>query len=192
MVYTVSVMYKLPNKIHKINVLHGFTLIELLIVIAILGILAVVVLVVVNPVERQAQARDSGRISTVTQLGHALQAYYTSGNALYPPEADWAQDLLDSGNLSSFPAGIAYTAYGIQPCTEFAQPAVDSTFCYAFDTLNGALVYSTLESENKNALCGSGESSYFVFSTADGRAGSICLNGEPVPWAAGTQTYVGN
>lgn len=179
------------RRLPKNTSFSGFTLIELLIVIAILGILAVVVLVVVNPVERQAQARDAGRISTVTQLGHALQAYYTSGNALYPPEANWAQDLLNSGNLSSFPGGIAYTAYGVTYCTNVAQPAVDPTFCYGYDALNGSLVYSRLEAVNKNNLCSGTDVAYFVFSTADGRAGTICSTAEPTPWAAGTQTYEG-
>ncbi len=65
----------------------GFTLIELLIVMAILGVLAVVVLVAINPVQQLARTRDAGRKSGVTQMGHALEAFYTSQGAEYPDEA---------------------------------------------------------------------------------------------------------
>lgn len=51
----------------------AFTLIELLIVIGILGVMAVIVLVAINPGQKQAQARDTGRISGVSQLGHAVE-----------------------------------------------------------------------------------------------------------------------
>ena len=63
---------------------RGFTLIELLIVMAILGVLAVVVLLAINPAEQLARTRDTGRVSAVTQMGHAVQAYDTSHNAVYP------------------------------------------------------------------------------------------------------------
>ncbi|MBI3341707.1 type II secretion system protein [Candidatus Curtissbacteria bacterium] len=64
---------------------RGFTLIELLIVIAIMGILAAAVLVAVNPLKRQQQARDSGRKSDVGQIATALQAWSTSpGQGNYP------------------------------------------------------------------------------------------------------------
>jgi prepilin-type N-terminal cleavage/methylation domain-containing protein len=86
----------------------GFTLIELLIVIAILGILAVVILIVMNPGERQAQARDTGRISSVVQLGRSLMSYYTTKTTL-PDVSSWANELVTSGELASFPSGISYT-----------------------------------------------------------------------------------
>ena len=53
----------------------GFTLIELLIVIGILAILATVVVVVLNPAQLFAQARDSQRISDMTTLRSALSLY---------------------------------------------------------------------------------------------------------------------
>lgn len=63
----------------------GFTLIELLIVIAIMGILAAAVLVAINPLKRQQQARDASRKSDLGQIASALQAYSTSpGNGQYP------------------------------------------------------------------------------------------------------------
>ncbi|MFV1917183.1 MAG: type II secretion system protein [Patescibacteria group bacterium] len=170
----------------------GFTLIELLIVIAIIGVLAVVVLVAINPVEQLAKTRDSGRISTVTQLGHALEAYYTARDALFPPAAPaWGADLTRSGELSTFPAGIAYTAYGVGNCTENEQPATDSTYCYDWNSTDGALVYSRMESNSQNNKCPGGTPMGFaVFSTADGRGGIVCDTGTILdPWASGTQTY---
>lgn len=51
---------------------RGFTLIELLIVIAILAILAVAALVVLNPAQILAQARDSQRISDLGSIKSAI------------------------------------------------------------------------------------------------------------------------
>lgn len=56
----------------------GFTLIELLIVIAILAILATVVLLVINPVQMFAQARDSQRIYDLQTLSNATALYITT------------------------------------------------------------------------------------------------------------------
>lgn len=53
----------------------GFTLIELLIVIGILAILATVAVLVINPAELLAQARDSQRISDLTTVHSALGLY---------------------------------------------------------------------------------------------------------------------
>jgi len=63
----------------------GFTLVELLVVIAILGVLAAVVIVALNPAEQLARGRDAGRLSSVTQLGSAMQSYATNqGTGTYP------------------------------------------------------------------------------------------------------------
>jgi prepilin-type N-terminal cleavage/methylation domain-containing protein len=168
----------------------GFTLIELLVVIAILGILAVVMLVVMNPGERQAQARDTGRISSVTQLGRALQSYY-SVKSEYPGTGQWAGDLVSSGELAGFPSGIAYSYNSVTPCISFAQPATDSTFCYNEDQVseNGALVFAKAESTTHRSKCTPPQEAYFVFSTADSRGGTICSSGDPAPWPAGSVNY---
>jgi prepilin-type N-terminal cleavage/methylation domain-containing protein len=171
----------------------GFTLIELLIVIAIIGVLAVVVLVAINPVEQLAKTRDSGRLSTVTQLGHALQAYYTSQDATYPPEATWTVALTTSGELSVFPTTPAYTAYSIAPCA-VGDNRINNV-CY--DLLNpgpGAIVYMALESNNHNAKCvppGEQDFAFAIFSTADGRGGIVCgaTGADLAPLAAGTFIY---
>ena len=53
----------------------GFTLIELLIVIAILAILATAVVLVLNPAQILAQARDSQRISDLGSVKSAIALY---------------------------------------------------------------------------------------------------------------------
>lgn len=53
----------------------GFTLVELVIVIGILAILAAVVVVVLNPAQLLAQARDSQRISDLSSMGSAFNLY---------------------------------------------------------------------------------------------------------------------
>lgn len=167
---------------------HGFTLIELLIVMAILGVLAVLVFVAINPAERQAQARDTGRMSAITQIGHALEGYLASqGN--YPATGNWAQPLLDVGELSSFPSGIPYNAHGVTNCTTYVQPNLDPTFCYDLDVDNDALVFARAEANNATVKCTAPEVAFFVYSTADGRGGTICSNGDPAPWASGTMSY---
>ncbi|MDO8443298.1 MAG: type II secretion system protein [bacterium] len=62
---------------NKVNTKKGFTLIELLIVIGILAILATVTLLVLNPAQMFAQARDSQRISDLNTIKSAI-ALYTS------------------------------------------------------------------------------------------------------------------
>mgnify|MGYP001581384154 CR=1 FL=1 len=56
----------------------GFTLIELLIVIGIIGILAAAVIVVLNPAELLAQARDGTRLSDVDSVSSAINLYIAS------------------------------------------------------------------------------------------------------------------
>ena len=168
----------------------GFTLVELLIVIAIIGVLAVVVLVAINPIEQLAKTRDSGRISTVTQVGHAIQAYYTSHatTALpYPVElGPWSTNLTTSGELSTFPSSVGYSAYGVTACTENAT----NGYCYDLDATNGPIVYARMESNNQNTKCTTPAVAYSVFSSADGRGGILCGAAAGLdPWAAGGATY---
>lgn len=56
----------------------GFTLIELLIVIAILAVLATTVVLVLNPAELLAQARDSQRFSDLAAVQSAVSLYIAS------------------------------------------------------------------------------------------------------------------
>src|SRR5689334_21022407 len=56
----------------------GFTLIELLIVIGILAVLATITVLVLNPAQLFAQARDSQRLSDMGSLKGAVSLYLTS------------------------------------------------------------------------------------------------------------------
>ena len=150
----------------------GFTLIELLIVIAILGVLAVVVLVAINPLEQLAKTRDAGRQSSVSQIGHAVQAYYTSQNAVYPPTGTWNTVLTASGELSAMPAAV--TATGYTACAGPAGSPVNGTWCYNMTAASGAVIYARLESKAQTSKCTSPAVPYSLYSTADGRGGVVC------------------
>lgn len=68
----------------------GFTLLELIIVIGIVAILGTVSVLVLNPAQLFAQARDTSRISDLSTLNNALSLYLT----------DVASPDLDNGNLT--------------------------------------------------------------------------------------------
>ena len=59
----------------------GFTLIELLIVIGILAILATTVILVLNPAQILAQARDSQRISDLSSVKSAIALYLATADS---------------------------------------------------------------------------------------------------------------
>jgi len=60
----------------------GFTLVELLIVIAILAVLAAAVVIVLNPAELLAQARDSQRLNDLDTLKNALSIYIAQASSI--------------------------------------------------------------------------------------------------------------
>lgn len=171
---------------------QGFTLIELLIVIAILGTLAVVVLLALNPIQQLARTRDSGRSSTVTQLGHALEAYATTRNGVYPslatcPAATWITTcLVGSGEISIAPKAVPYSAGG-------ASCGGQTGWCYSVNAANPpqAIIYAQAEARaniskcSGTATCPTSASASFVYSTADGRGGLVC-SAAPTP---GAQTF---
>lgn len=171
----------------------GFTLIELLIVIAILGVLAVVVLVAINPVQQLARTRDAGRISSVSQLGHAIQAYYTAHGGEeddFPAELTWNTDLVNSGELNSIPSEVGYTAGDAVPCPA-ADNQINGTWCYDVDLVNGnAIVYAALEALTNTSRCATGEVAVALYSTSDGRGGTVCdADGDVDPQDAGVFVF---
>jgi len=181
----------------------GFTLIELLIVMAILGVLAVVVLVAINPVQQLARTRDSGRKSTVTQLGHSLEAYFTARNGEYldgvncigtnggPVLTAWMGCLEFAGEMSSAPSTIANSVGTKTPKTCDLIGGISgsqSQFCYNVNIdSTAAVIFTILESATEESKCPS-QTPFFVWSTADGRGGTLCLGGAP---SAGTK-YTSN
>lgn len=165
----------------------GFTLIELLVVIAIIGVLAAVVLVAINPVQQLARARDSGRKQTVGTLGNALEAYATSHEGSYVTEdTTWITSLVTAGEVSVAPAAVAYSAGTPNACAG----TVQNSWCYDYDTTNDyVIVWARMESTSENAACsGATPEANFVWSSANGGAGIVCIaaDGEP---AAGVQTF---
>ena len=173
----------------KVLAHKGFTLIELLVVMAILGALAVVVLLALNPIQQLARTRDAGRISGVTQLGHALEAFATSNNGVYALQNNtWITQLVTAGELASVPAGITYSIAGIAACTNNIQPAATG-FCYL--TTGGAgsgtgpiLAYARLESQAHLSRCATNfagtNQAYAFYATSMGRGGIACTtNAQP-------------
>lgn len=173
----------------------GFTLIELLIVMAILGVLAVVVLVAINPVQQLARTRDSGRKSTVTQVGHALEAYFTAHNGEYLDgtncvdgagasrlATEWMTCLSDAGEMSSTPSEINNSVGNNATCdTHGAQDGLESAMCYVVDGgATSAVIYTVLESQSEESKCPN-EVPFFIWSTEDGRGGTVCLATNNIP-----------
>jgi prepilin-type N-terminal cleavage/methylation domain-containing protein len=182
---------------------QGFTLIELLIVMAILGVLAVVVLVAINPVQQLARTRDSGRKSTVTQVGHALEAHFTARNGEYldgtnciaanggPLLASWMGCLQVAGEMSSVPSTINNSVGTNGTCTG---TIVQNAICYAVNaTSTGAVIYTVLESATEESKC-PGQVPNFIWSTSDGRGGTLCLaaGGAPDPSTTYTTACAGS
>lgn len=158
----------------------GFTLIELLVVIAILGILAAAVLVAIDPIEQLARANDTGRKSSVTQLGRALQTYYTANQA-YPVIANWNTTLTQSGEIKVFPGVVAGAAAA--GCTG---GTVTNNYCYK-TTGTDIVVYTHLQSkieQRKGTCAGVAANTWYVYSSADGKAGTYCNAGQPAAGVA--------
>jgi len=181
----------------------GFTLIELLIVIAILGVLAVVVLVAINPQEQLARTRDAGRTSTVTQLGHAMQAYGTAHEGEYLAEsATWISgataSLTYAGEIATTPANLPYNISGASPCDNLADGSGTDpdSWCYDTDTLTppvSFIVYARLESGSNNSRCTGGTTAaWVVFDAELGRGGIVCTADDATnpTWVSGGQTFI--
>lgn len=145
----------------------GFTLVELLVVIGVLGVLAAAVLTAINPLEQLARGRDGGRKSTVSQLGNAVQSYYTSQNAVYPTgNATWITALQTAGELKTVPAAVTPGCAGTN---------AQNGWCYVANATD-AIVFAPAESasEKTRAGCTATQSTWIVWSSAAGRTGATC------------------
>lgn len=70
---------------------HGFTLVEIMVAIAILGV--IMTLIIVATLQVRIRARDSKRISDVTEIMNALESYYAANRA-YPTMITGGQPFL--------------------------------------------------------------------------------------------------
>ncbi|MBI2099714.1 prepilin-type N-terminal cleavage/methylation domain-containing protein, partial [Candidatus Uhrbacteria bacterium] len=91
---------------------RGFTLIELLIVIGILAVLAAAVVIVLNPAELLAQARDGTRISDLNNIQGAVSLYLSD---------------VTSPTLGTTARSTASSSCGFGTCTVTASYGVDGT-----------------------------------------------------------------
>lgn len=88
------------------NLRKGFTLIELLVVIAIMAILFVGVAVMLNPLERMKEARDSKRIQLLQSVRTAVDIALTDGEiALAGTPSALAEGDSVSGTLATDGSG---------------------------------------------------------------------------------------
>jgi len=100
--------------VQSVKFLRSFTLVELLIVIAILAVLAAAVVIVLNPAELLAQARDSQRISDVNTVKSAVDIFIVdnpsaslgTANRVYISIPDTSATCANITGLPTLPGGV--------------------------------------------------------------------------------------
>lgn len=169
-------MNKITHKLQK-----GFTLIELLIVIAVLGVLATVVLVAINPLEQISRGEDSGRKTSVSQLGHAMQAFITIQQLQVPPApgANWQTGILV--NAQEITQALTAPANSRGACTTNAVTG----YCYLVSGTN-FLIWTIIESRSETVkgggACATAPTTNYaaaVYDSSQGKEGVGCL-GTPI------------
>jgi len=144
-----------------------------------------VVLVAIDPVQQLAKTRDSGRLSTVTQLGRSVQAFATSNEGEMPNNdaggncatntGKWITDcLVASGDIGNAPTLPAYTAGGAACNTSGGgRRDIENNICLGVADVR-AVVYAGAEADANISKCNSGELAYFVYAVHLGRGGLVC------------------
>ncbi len=107
----------------------GFTLIELLVVIAIIGVLSTLAIVALG--SARLKARDSKRVSDLTQVGKALELYYSTNNS-YPTTITAGQAISDSSTayLSAIPSNPTPRTDGSCPDQDYQYYYITATNTY--------------------------------------------------------------
>jgi len=96
--------------------ISSFTLVELLIVIAILAVLAAAVVIVLNPAELLAQARDSQRVSDLVSIKRSMSLWAIDNpgasegtpNKIYISVPDTSSTCANITSLPALPSGWTY------------------------------------------------------------------------------------
>jgi len=110
----------IQNNLSNTKVIRGFTLVELLIVIAILAILAAAIVIVINPGQILAQARDSQRMRDLNSVKDALSLFVTQSALSANPVAN---PLVAHGGVCATPGRatlvplVAFNPFGAAPAT---------------------------------------------------------------------------
>jgi prepilin-type N-terminal cleavage/methylation domain-containing protein len=161
----------------------GFTLIELLIVIGILAVLATVVVLVLNPAQLFAQARDSRRVEDLNNLRSAVNFYLStvSSPAMAPGTAGntcgtnyWGTITGATENFSGSPAQASSTLL-----------TVDGTgwLPINFTTISGGSPLPTLPNDPLNPDTAAQSYTYQCNSTA--KTFELNANMESIRYASG-------
>ena len=160
----------------------GFTLIELLIVIAVIGVMAAIVLVAINPAEILERGRDSGRLSSVNQLGHAT-AQFMTGQNMAPSAAtvanigllysvtNWEDVLAKSGDLNA-----AITQPTNSTCGGLGAGSKQNNFCYlesAGTSGTDFIIWTDAKSQSMKAKCPTAATNWpvIIYDSTLGKAG---------------------
>lgn len=161
---------------------YGFTLVELLVVIGVIGILASVVAVVINPKEQIARSKDSKRKAGINTLAVALNEYGISNHGSFPVANNtWMNNFIERNTLKAGVPAVPYNPAISNSC--MAAPN-QNNYCYFLDNGN-AFIMVQLESKLEKNKCASGETPFFMYSTADAKAGVICYSSPGWIWTPG-------
>ena len=126
----------------------GFTLLELLIVIAIIAVLSVILVLVLNPAESLAKARDSQRISDLSTLKTALGIYMTTiGSPQLDGTSGAVNDQCDGGTAANerIWLSVADTASGGESVTDTTPPSGWSSGGSAWEQISSATTLTLVD-----------------------------------------------